>query len=176
MWADLQYRILKRAFPRGPGFGESTFYIGKSKAEVVLGAGFLKSVAGKTVIDFGCGEGSEAIEIARSGAERVLGLDYREDVLQIARRKAQEAAVDKICEFTQSTNEVADIIISIDAFEHFDDPAAILRTMDTLLTPDGSIVAAFGPTWYHPLGGHSFSIFPWSPRSRRRRRVTARPP
>jgi hypothetical protein len=20
----------------------------------------------------------------------------------------------------------------------------------------------FGPTWYHPLGGHQFSVFPWS--------------
>lgn len=23
-------------------------------------------------------------------------------------------------------------------------------------------MASFGPTWYHPLGGHLFSIFPWS--------------
>jgi len=162
MFAGLQYQILKRAFPRGPNFGEGTAYIGKSKAQVVLGEEFLKSVAGKTVIDFGCGEGAEAIEIASFGAKRVLGLDYREDVLEAGRRKAQIAAVDGVCQFVQSTDEVADIIVSIDAFEHFDDPAAILRTMDTLLKPDGTVVAVFGPTWYHPLGGHSFSVFPWS--------------
>ncbi len=23
------------------------------------------------------------------------------------------------------------------------------------------LIASFGPTWYHPLGGHLFSVFPW---------------
>ena len=25
----------------------------------------------------------------------------------------------------------------------------------------GCIFVSFGPTWYHPLGGHLFSVFPW---------------
>jgi SAM-dependent methyltransferase len=162
MFANLQYRILHRLFPAGPDFGDGTAYIGKSKARTVLGDEFLRSLSGKVVIDFGCGEGSEAVDMAGFGASRVVGLDYREEVLQTARRNAALAAVDGICQFVQSTNEVADVIVSIDAFEHFDDPAAILRTMDGLLKPDGVVVAVFGPTWRHPLGGHSFSIFPWS--------------
>jgi SAM-dependent methyltransferase len=56
----------------------------------------------------------------------------------------------------------ADVIISLDAFEHFDDPAAILETMHTIVKPEGCVLAAFGPTWYHPLGGHIFSVFPWA--------------
>jgi hypothetical protein len=24
------------------------------------------------------------------------------------------------------------------------------------------VFASFGPTWYHPLGGHLFSVFPWA--------------
>jgi hypothetical protein len=52
--------------------------------------------------------------------------------------------------------------MTMDAFEHFADPAAILRTMRGLLKEDGHILACFGPTWYHPLGGHGFSIFPWA--------------
>ena len=44
----------------------------------------------------------------------------------------------------------------------FDDPAAILRIMRRLLKDDGCVIAAFGPTWYHPLGGHLFSVFPWA--------------
>ncbi|MEP6741917.1 MAG: hypothetical protein ABJB61_05415 [bacterium] len=30
------------------------------------------------------------------------------------------------------------------------------------LSDDVCVIAAFGPTWYHPLGGHLFSVFPWS--------------
>jgi SAM-dependent methyltransferase len=70
--------------------------------------------------------------------------------------------MDGVCRFAQSTDETADVVVSIDAFEHFDDPADILRIMDRLTKPDGVVVTVFGPTWYHPLGGHSFSVFPWS--------------
>jgi hypothetical protein len=52
--------------------------------------------------------------------------------------------------------------VSIDAFEHFGDPGAILEVMRGLLKPDGCVFAAFGPTWYHPLGGHTLSVFPWA--------------
>src|SRR6185369_15619049 len=31
-----------------------------------------------------------------------------------------------------------------------------------LLKDDGYILTCFGPTCYHPLGGHGFSIFPWA--------------
>ena len=24
------------------------------------------------------------------------------------------------------------------------------------------MLVSFGPTWYHPLGGHLFSVFPWA--------------
>jgi hypothetical protein len=31
-----------------------------------------------------------------------------------------------------------------------------------MLRPGGRLFVAFGPTWFHPLGGHSFSAFPWA--------------
>lgn len=34
--------------------------------------------------------------------------------------------------------------------------------MSALLEPKGEVIASFGPTWYHPLGGHLFSVFPWA--------------
>jgi hypothetical protein len=30
------------------------------------------------------------------------------------------------------------------------------------LAPGGSVYVSFGPPWYHPLGGHSFCVFPWA--------------
>jgi hypothetical protein len=60
------------------------------------------------------------------------------------------------------TDEKAVVITAIDSFEHFEDPSLILRDTHRLLKPTGCVLAAFGPTWYHPLGGHLFSIFPWA--------------
>ena len=127
-----------------------------------MGDDFFAKIAGKVVIDFGCGEGSEALEMAQRGAARVIGIDIREEILQIGRQKALAAGVQDFCLFTSSTNELADIVVSVDAFEHFADPAGILRIISTLLQPAGEVIVSFGPTWYHPLGGHLFSVFPWA--------------
>jgi len=40
---------------------------GKPKLEMLLGV--VRTAAGKTVIDFGCGEGLEAIELAKFGSK-----------------------------------------------------------------------------------------------------------
>jgi len=117
---------------------------------------------GKTVIDFGCGVGTEAIELAQHGARRVIGIDIREEALWKARERARLAGVADQCEFGTATDTAADMIMSLDSFEHFEDVAGILKVMDRLLSPEGEVVASFGPTWYHPLGGHLFSIFPWA--------------
>jgi len=127
-----------------------------------MGDEFLTRIAGKVVIDFGCGTGVEAVEMARSGAKQVIGVDIREDVLQAARELAASVGVQARCSFGSATAELADIIVSLDAFEHFGDPAEILRLMDNLLRPSGEVLVSFGPTWYHPSGGHLFSIFPWA--------------
>jgi SAM-dependent methyltransferase len=127
-----------------------------------MGKDFFTKIAAKVVIDFGCGEGSEAIEMAQRGATRVIGIDIRDELLETGRQKALAEGVQSICLFTSSTNELADIVVSVDAFEHFADPAGVLRVMSTLLQPTGEVIVSFGPTWYHPLGGHLFSVFPWA--------------
>ena len=137
-------------------------YNEKSKVAVSLGDAFLTSIQDKTVIDFGCGEGMATLDLARHGAKKVIGIDIRQNVLDRANRNAADAGLSGTCEFTTATDTKADAIISLDAFEHFGDPAAILNIMHKLLKPDGYVLASFGPTWYHPLGGHLFSVFPWA--------------
>jgi SAM-dependent methyltransferase len=100
--------------------------------------------------------------MARRGAHKVIGIDVQEKWLNIARENAAHAGVSDRCMFTARSVEPADIILAIDSFEHFDAPAEVLRTMAEMLKPGGYVVAAFGPTWYHPLGGHLFSVFPWA--------------
>jgi SAM-dependent methyltransferase len=158
----LQYRFLRAFFPEPPRVCEGTAYRTTSKLEVLIGPDLLKAVKGKTVIDFGCGEGREALELVQWGAEKVVGIDIRDDLLAKARARAQAEGVSTRCEFVTCYQSVADFIISIDSFEHFADPAGVLLEMDRLLKPDGQVIVCFGPTWYHPLGGHLFSVFPWA--------------
>jgi SAM-dependent methyltransferase len=162
MLPGIQYRLLRTISPGEPNICTGEFYEGKSKLEIMLGHEFLGTIPGKTFIDFGCGGGSEVVELARLGANRVIGIDIREDLLQLARQRAHAAGFSKICHFATSTNELAHVVVSIDAFEHFGDPLAVLHTIDTLLYPRGEVIASFGPTWYHPRGGHLFSVFPWA--------------
>ncbi len=163
MFDSLQYRILRRISPGAPNVCSGSAYKGKSKLGMLMGSDFFDRIEGKTVIDFGCGEGDDAIEMAKKGAAHVIGIDIREEVLQTARQKAIASGVSEKCEFGFTTSQPADIVVSVDAFEHFEKPADILRIMGNLLVgPGGEVLVSFGPTWYHPLGGHLFSVFPWA--------------
>jgi SAM-dependent methyltransferase len=159
---NIQCRVLRLISPGPPNVLKGCAYEGKSKLGFLMGPDFLSRIAGKVIIDFGCGEGADAVEMAGKGAKCVIGIDVRTDVLQAAREKALAAGVQDTCRFASSTKELADTIVSVDAFEHFADPAGVLAAMDTLLLPAGEVLICFGPTWYHPLGGHLFSVFPWA--------------
>lgn len=102
------------------------------------------------------------MEIASRGARKVIGLDIRERILEEARGHAEAASVADRCLFTTRALERVDVVVSLDAFEHFDDPGAILGEMRRLLKPSGTVFIAFGPPWFHPYGGHLFSVFPWA--------------
>jgi SAM-dependent methyltransferase len=162
MLTNLQIQILKWISPGPPACCSGCAYQGRSKLAALFGDEFFTKIAGKVIIDFGCGEGADAVEMARKGAKRVIGIDIREGLLEIARQRALDAGVQNTCLFAPSTKELADVVVSVDTFEHFADPAEALRMMNTLLQPKGEVLVSFGPTWYHPLGGHFFSVFPWA--------------
>jgi SAM-dependent methyltransferase len=140
----------------------ATAYIGRSKLEVLLGADIWQTTRGKDVLDFGCGHGHEAVEIAERGARHVVGIDLRDKWLEMSVAHAAARGMTDRCTFAREWHEPVDQIVSLDSFEHFADPAAILAHMRRLLRPGGRVLAAFGPTWYHPLGGHIYSVFPFS--------------
>ena len=159
---EVGYKLLRRLVKVRPGNNVTTAYDGVSKMEVFFGPEIWRDLADKTVIDFGCEAGIEAIDMAQHGVRRVIGVDIREAPLAAAREAAKKAGVSDSCVFTTQTDEKVDVVISLDAFEHFADPSAMLKVMRGLLKDDGYVLACFGPTWFHPLGGHGFSIFPWS--------------
>ena len=127
-----------------------------------FGPDFQGAVAARTVIDFGSGTGADAVEIARMGAARVIGVEIRAELRAQAAERAERAGCGDRCIFVERPAEPTDVVISNDAFEHFDDPAGVLRDMAGLIGPDGKVFVAFGPPWLHPRGGHLFSAFPWA--------------
>ncbi|HST22979.1 MAG TPA: class I SAM-dependent methyltransferase [Blastocatellia bacterium] len=159
----LGYSLLRKISKDGKtGYMDGSVYVNKSKLETLLGNDFWHDIRDKVVIDFGCGTGADSVEMAERGARSVIGIDIQERFLAVAREQARQAGVSDRCTFATRTDERADVIVAIDSFEHFDDPAAILKTMREMIKPDGCVIASFGPTWYHPLGGHLFSVFPWA--------------
>lgn len=156
------YKLLRYLARVSPGNETTTAYDGRSKMEQLFGPKIWKDLTDKTVVDFGCATGAEAVEIAQHTNADITGLDIREDALAKARQRAKDAGVADRVRFATEIDGKVDVIISMDAFEHFADPLAMLRLMRRLLKDDGCIIACFGPTWYHPLGGHGFSVFPFA--------------
>lgn len=148
--------------PERAGWMDGSVYANRSKIEVLLGQGVWDQIRGRTVMDFGCGEGVEAVELALHGASHVVGVDIVESALERARQRARESGVYECCTFTSRPDRPADVIVALDSFEHFERPAEILLTMNRYLAPEGEVLISFGPTWLHPLGGHLFSVFPWA--------------
>jgi ubiquinone/menaquinone biosynthesis C-methylase UbiE len=138
----------------------------------LFGERFSRSVKGCTVLDYGCGYGQTVVSLAKSDAGAAIGLDIRESVLQAARRLARQEEVDVRCLFINASDTAAitsfkeriDVVVSIDGFEHYADPDAVLRQMRYLLRPGGTAYISFGPPWWHPYGSHLtfMGVPPWS--------------
>jgi len=145
--------------------GVPTAYQNKSKLEQLFGDRVWEDVRGKVVVDFGCGEGREVVELAEHGARRVIGLEtYPPWSAKAIARVAAAGVADRcvVADEWNAADGLADVIISVDSFEHYDNPVAILEAMHHMLKPDGFVLASFGPPWFHPYGGHLFSVFPWA--------------
>lgn len=159
----LGVQILTYLSPNGENNNlDGSAYRNKSKLEVLFGPDFFDQIRGKTVIDFGCGVGDESFEMARRGAAHVTGLDIRQKFIDEAAERACAAGLSQRVSFQSMPDEPADVIVSLDCFEHYEDSAAVLRAMAACLKPDGKVLVSFGCTWYHPYGGHLFSLFPWA--------------
>src|SRR5260370_19703788 len=123
------------------GYCDGSSYLGRSKLEMLFGAGIWAELSGRTVADFGCGSGGEAIEMAEHVAASVIRIDILDHSLETARRAAEKAGVSGRCRFTKHADTSVDLVVSLDGFEHFADPGAVLQTMTRMLKPTGRVLS-----------------------------------
>ncbi|WP_302174429.1 bifunctional 2-polyprenyl-6-hydroxyphenol methylase/3-demethylubiquinol 3-O-methyltransferase UbiG [uncultured Hydrogenophaga sp.] len=103
----------------------------------------LASIAGKRVLDVGCGGGILADAMARKGAD-VLGIDLSVKALRVAQLHALEASTPRVQYREVSTEDLAaeqpgsfDVVTCMEMLEHVPDPASIVQACSTLVKPGG---------------------------------------
>jgi 2-polyprenyl-6-hydroxyphenyl methylase / 3-demethylubiquinone-9 3-methyltransferase len=100
-------------------------------------------LAGKRVLDIGCGGGILSDSMARKGAE-VLGIDLSTKALKVAQLHALEAATAGVSYREVSAEALAqeqpgsfDVVTCMEMLEHVPDPASVVRACAELVKPGG---------------------------------------
>ncbi|MBN2188586.1 MAG: methyltransferase [Chitinispirillaceae bacterium] len=129
-------------------------------AAVVLARHILNNrglVAGKTVLDLGCGGGLAGIAAARSGARAVIANDIDTVALDIARRNAAANTVRlEICPLNLAENPGAfraDTILVADLFYHRTASAALLEYLRREQKRGAEVIIADGNRPFTPATG-----------------------
>ncbi|MCZ4130234.1 bifunctional 2-polyprenyl-6-hydroxyphenol methylase/3-demethylubiquinol 3-O-methyltransferase UbiG [Stutzerimonas balearica] len=102
------------------------------------------TLAGKKVLDVGCGGGILSESMARRGAQ-VTGIDMGEAPLSVARLHQLESELD--IDYRQITGEALaaeqpgqyDVVTCLEMLEHVPDPASVIRACHALVKPGGQV-------------------------------------
>ena len=100
-------------------------------------------LAGKRVVDVGCGGGILSDSMARAGAQ-VLGIDLSTKPLRVAELHAMEAGTEGV-EYREIAVEALaaeapasfDVVTCMEMLEHVPDPASVVRALSQLVKPGG---------------------------------------
>jgi len=102
-------------------------------------------LAGKRVLDIGCGGGILADAMARKGAE-VLGIDLAGKALKVAQLHALEAQTPGVNYREVSAEALAaeqpesfDVVTCMEMLEHVPDPSSVVRACAALVKPGGHV-------------------------------------
>ncbi len=123
-------------------------------------------LAGKLVLDVGCGLGGKTVAYAQAGA-RVAGMDLSADHVEQSRVFADESGVDVGFFVADAAalpvaDGALDTVVANDAMEHFAEPGRALAEMARAVRHGGAIWIFFTPH-YSPLGSHLYDYVytPW---------------
>ena len=101
-------------------------------------------IAGKQVLDVGCGGGILAESMSRAGAE-VTGIDMAEASLNVAKLHALESELAinyvqiSVEDFATENSGQFDVVTCMEMLEHVPDPGSIVRSCAKLVKPGGHV-------------------------------------
>lgn len=103
----------------------------------------------KIILDAGTGKGRFAIEFASRGAKKVYAVDLSEDMLTIAKRRAEERSVDKNISFhvmdlenLKYDNNFFDVACCMETFVHLPSPQMVMNELVRIVKPRGIVIAS----------------------------------
>jgi len=104
----------------------------------------LAHLAGKTVLDVGCGGGILSEAMAQRGAQ-VSGIDMGEAPLNVAKLHALESGLEinyrqiPVEQLAEEQPESFDTVTCLEMLEHVPDPASVIRACTRLVKPGGKV-------------------------------------
>lgn len=101
-------------------------------------------IAGKAVLEVGCGAGDFAFALELQGG-LVTALDFSATAIEVARRKASERGSQVVFQQADACSlpfpdEGFDVVFSCECLEHLPDPAGAVREMARVLKPGGALI------------------------------------
>lgn len=115
----------------------------------------LGDVAGRRILDLGCGEGGYSRELKRRGAD-VVGVDGSETLIRIARERAASENVDVqfICANANALNTIAandfDIVVAAMSLMDVEDYPGAVREIRRVLRSGGSLLMSIMHPCFSP--------------------------
>lgn len=108
-------------------------------------------IRGRTFLDVGCGNGLYSLELGRKGAEKVLGIDISEVMIDLCKKATEKENLTTRCTFEQ-TDLLAfdpktkfDVSFGIGLFDYIKNPLPVLTKMREC-TSD-KVILAFPRFW-----------------------------
>lgn len=105
-----------------------------------------REVAGRTVLDYGCGNGEESLFAARHGAARVVGIDISEVSIKNCCQRAERDGLTQTVDFRVNDGEALefadntfDVATEYGVLHHVELDAA-MRELARVLRPDGRMI------------------------------------
>jgi SAM-dependent methyltransferase len=119
-------------------------------------------ICDKLVVDMGCNDGSITGGYLERGAREVIGIDIDDAAIHWAQEHRSSQNISFFLSSTASlplADDLIDVIICYDVFEHVSEPAAMLEECYRVLKPGGKmIIGTWG--WHHPFAPHLWSTMP----------------
>ncbi len=154
--SEAAFELLQAESAGVPEYGYdplSTWKRGADRAAALLTLSAQLKTPGACVLEAGCGDGMTGYLLAGFGHEIVLADadDWRDArALPLPFLKGDLALPGLVPE------NHFDLICSYNSFEHFADPAAVLRQLVRACQPGGLLYLEFGPLYCGPWGLHAY--------------------